>query len=159
MRTTRRRGVLVAALLTLIVLATIGAASAFWTSGGSGSGAGDTGIAQPVILAPATALTYLYPGGSSAVAVSATNPNPGTVRVTSLSLDTSQGTGGFSVDGGHDSCSVATLSFTTQNNGGAGWDLPAGGPTSITLANALSMSTSAANACQGATFTVYLQAP
>ena len=159
MRTTRRRGLLVAALLTLIVLVTIGAASAFWTSGGSGSGAGDTGTAQPVTLAPATALTYLYPGGQSAVAVDATNPNPGPVRVTSLALDTSQGTGGFSVDGGHASCDVATLSFTTQNNGGAGWDLTAGGPTSITLANALSMSTSAANACQGATFTIYLQAP
>ena len=32
MRITRRRGLLVSALLTLVVLATIGAASAFWTS-------------------------------------------------------------------------------------------------------------------------------
>ena len=30
-----------------------------------------------------------------------TNPNPASVRVGSLSLDTSQGTGGFAVDGAH----------------------------------------------------------
>ena len=159
MRNTRRRGLLVAACLTLIVLVTIGAASAYWGGSGSGSGSGGTSTAQAVTLSPGTVSSYIYPGGQASVFVSASNPNPGTVRVTSLELDTSQGTGGFSVDGGHASCSVATLSFTTQDNGGAGWDLPAGGPTSITLTNALAMSTSAANACQGATFTVYLRVP
>ena len=63
------------------------------------------------------------------------------------------------MDGGHAGCGVAALSFTTQTNGGAGWTVPGSGrPSSITLTNALSMATGAANACQGATFTVYLQA-
>ena len=93
---TRRRGVLVAALLTLIVLATIGAASAFWTSGGSGSGTGETGTAQPLTLSPGTVSGCIYPGGQASVYVSAANPNSYTVHVTQLSLDTSQGTSGFS---------------------------------------------------------------
>ncbi len=158
MNLTRRRGVLLTALLTLLVLATIGAASAFWTAGGSGSGAGDTGTAQPVTLSPGTVSGYIYPGGQASVYVSAANPNSYTVHVTQLSLDTSQGTGGFSVDGGHSGCTLDTLSFTTQTNSGAGWDFAAGA-NPITLTNALSMTAGAANACQGATFTVYLQVP
>lgn len=78
-------------------------------------------------------------------------------------LDTSQGTGGLAVDTSHSGCGLATLSFTTQTNGGVGWTIPAkvgavDGTLPITLANALAMSTSAANACQGASFTVYLVA-
>ena len=161
MKLTRRRGVLVAALLTLVVLATIGAASAFWTSGGSGSGGAETGTAQPVTLSPGTVSGYIYPGGQASVYVSAANPNSYSVHVTSLSLDTSQGTNGFSVDGGHSACDVATLSLAPQTNGGAGWTIAAGGPTALTthLTNALSMGAGAADACQGATFTVYLQVP
>ncbi len=157
MRLTRRRGIRVAALLTLIVFATIGAASAFWTSGGSGSGSGSTGTAADLTLTPGTASAQLYPGGSAGVTLSVANPNPGPVHVGSLALDTSQGTGGYAVDGGHSGCSVATLSFTTQTNGGSGWDFAAG-PTPLTLANSVSMSVGADNACQGATFTVYLDA-
>ena len=67
------------------------------------------------------------------------------------------------MDGGHSGCSVATLSYTTQTNGGAGWTVPArvgivDGTLAITLSNALSMGAGAASACQGATFTVYLAA-
>ena len=42
-------------------------------------------------------------------------------------------------------------------NGGTDFVFPPG-TSSLTLHDALSMSTSAENACQGATFTVYLQA-
>ena len=87
-----------------------------------------------------------------------TNPNPSAVQVGSLSLDTTQGTAGFAVDGAHAACGVVTLSFTTQTNGGAGWTIPANGSSVLSLANSLSMSTDAANACQGASFTVYLKA-
>ena len=58
----------------------------------------------------------------------------------------------------HSGCVLATLSFTTQTNGGAGWTVAGGQALAVTLANALSMTTCAANACQGATFTVYLEA-
>ena len=61
------------------------------------------------------------------------------------------------VDAAHPGCAVSTLGFTTQTNGGAGWTVAGHGSLPVTLAGALSMSASAANACQGATFTVYLK--
>ena len=158
MRITRRRGLLVSALLTLLVLASIGAASAYWSGAGSGSGSGETGTAADVTLTPGTASADLYPGGSAAVTLSVANPNPGPVHVGRFVLDTSQGTGGFAVDGGHTGCVLTTLSFTTQTNSGPGWDFVSGSTGPLTLANAVSMSSAAANACQGATFTVYLDA-
>ena len=91
------------------------------------------------------------------------NPNLAEVTVRSLALDTSQGTNGFSVDAGHSGCVVNGLSLATQNNSGAGWTIPkkvgsVNGSLSVTLTNALSMSAGASNACQGATFTVFVAA-
>ena len=158
MRATRRRGLVVATVLALLTLGTITAASAHWRSGGSGSGSAATGTAQSLTLSPATATGQLYPGGQSAVSLSIANPNPGSIRVGSLALETTQGTGGFAVDGGHAACGVTSLGFTTQTNGGSGWTVPGAGSLPVTLAGSLTMSTSAANACQGATFTIYLRA-
>ena len=45
----------------------------------------------------------------------------------------------------------------TQTNGGAGWTVPGSGVLSVTLTGALAMGSGAANACQGATFTVHLR--
>jgi hypothetical protein len=58
-------------------------------------------------------------------------------------------------------CDTSALHYTTQDNGGAGWNVPAKvgateGTLDLTLADALSMDVDAANACQGATFTVSL---
>ena len=157
MRTTRRNSV-VASLVALLTVATVGAASAYWTGPGSGTGSASTGSIQPVTLSPATASTQIFPGGQAAVAVVVTNPNPGLVRVVSLALDTTQGVGGFAVDGAHAACGVSSLSYTTQTNGGSGWSIPGGGSSSLTLPTSLSMTTDASNSCQGATFTVYLKA-
>ncbi len=156
MKTTRRRGLLVSALIAVLALTTAGVASALWAQSGAGSGAGTTGTTQAVTLSPGTASNQLFPGGQSAVAVTVSNPNPGSVKVESLVLDTTQGTGGFAVDGGHTACGVASLSFTTQTNAGAGWTIPTTG-SALSLANSLSMNANAANSCQGASFTVYLK--
>lgn len=91
------------------------------------------------------------------------NPELSAVHVATLSLDTTQGTGGLAVSPGHSSCSLSALSYVTQSNGGAGWTVPAAtgsvdGSLSLDLAGALSMTNAAANACQGASFTVYLVA-
>ena len=158
MRPTRRKGLIVGAVLALLTLGTITTASAYWHDGGSGSGSAATGTTQAVTLSPATATAQLYPGGQAAVELSITNPNPGSVRVGSLALEPAQGTGGFAVDGAHSGCVLSTLSFTTQTNTGAGWTVAGSGTLSVTLTNALSMTVAAANACQGASFTVYLAA-
>ena len=76
----------------------------------------------------------------------------------SLYADAVPGTLGLAVYADHSGCATSTLSFTTQTNLGAGWTVPANDTLSVTLTNALVMGVGAANACQGATTTVYLAA-
>ena len=157
MKATRRRALLVAALVTVLVLTTTGVAFAYVAGSGGGSGSATTGTTQPLVLSPATAAYDLYPGGVSAVTGTVHNPNMVAVKVDSVSLDITQGTAGFAVDGLHTDCGVGSLSFTTQTNGGAGWTIPGGVTLPASLPSSLKMDESAANACQGATFTVYLK--
>src|SRR5262245_56314107 len=142
------------AMVTMLLLvALVGAAFAYWSGPGIGAAAASSGATVDLTISPATPSAQLYPGGQAAVTLSLTNPSAASVRVGSLVLDTSQGTSGFAVDGAHSGCAVSALSFTTQTNGGAGWTVPGSGSLPLTLGNALSMATSAANACQGAAFT------
>lgn len=156
------RGTLVA-LAVAVTIVVGGAARAVWTASGGGTGGADAGALQPVVLSSGAPATPLFPGGQTAVALTVTNPNLADATIGSIALDPSQGTGGFAVDAGNSGCTLTALSFTTQTNGGAGWALPprvgvVDGTLAISLPNALSMSTGAANACQGATFTIYLVA-
>jgi len=158
-RVTRSRALLLVALvLTVVTIGSITTASAYWThSGGAGTGAAATATGQSLTLTPAAPTAQLHPGGQAAVALTISNPNPADASVGSLALDTTQGAGGFAVDAGHAACALSALSFATQTNGGSGWTVPGEGDLPVTLANALSMTSAAANACQGATFTVYLR--
>jgi hypothetical protein len=158
-----RRLAFVALVAFIGVLLLNGGAQAFWSGGGSGTGNGGSGTVQAVTLSPGTTSGGLQPGGQRDVVLTVTNPNLAEVTVQSLAVDTSQGTSGYSVDAGHAGCNVNALSFTTQTNGGAGWTIPqkigaVNGTLSVTLTNALSMSAAASNACQGATFTVFVAA-
>lgn len=153
-------------LVPVLAVASIvlgGAANGFWSSSGDGVGSGGTGTTVAVSLTPGAPVADLHPGSSSDVSLTVSNPNRTLVHLDSLALDSGGGTGGFSVDPAHASCSVAALSFTTQTNGGSGWTVPArvgtvDGTLAVELTNALSMSLDAANACQGATASVYLTA-
>jgi hypothetical protein len=139
----------------LAALATAGGSYAFFASHGTGSGTATAGAAQSVTLTPAAPTGGLYPGGSADVALTVSNPSPGAVVIPSLTLDTARGTNGFAVDTGHAGCDVAALSFTLA---ASRWTVPAQSSAfPIDLPAAISMSGSAANACQGATFTVYLK--
>lgn len=160
-RTTRR--MLLTSLLVVLAVPIGGAANAYWSGSGGGAGSGTTGTNVPVTLNPGTPAANLFPGGAANVVLTVSNPNLFPVRIGSLALDTGQGTGGFAVDAGHSGCALSALSFTTQTNGGAGWTVPAkvgavNGTLSVTLTNALAMGVGAANACQGASSTVYLVA-
>lgn len=139
------------------------AAAAYWDGSGIGTGSGETGSSAAVTLSAGAPAAALHPGGQSDVTLTVSNPNESPVQIGSFSLDTSQGTDGFAVDAGHAGCAVATLTFTTQTNNGTGWTVPAkvdevNGTLPITLPDALAMGVGAANACQSATFTVYLAA-
>jgi hypothetical protein len=145
------------ALLLALLVAAAGAvgARAYFSSPGTGTGSAIVGAVQPVTLAPGTPSDALYPGGSSSVTLTVSNPDAGPVFVPSLVLDASRGTNGLSVDGAHSGCQLSDLTFSAA---GTGWTIPADAAAyRIDLPSALAMSTSAANACQGATFTVYLK--
>lgn len=157
MKPTRRRALLVAALLTAFAVTATGMAFAYVTRSGGGSGSAATATTQPLVVSKGTAGHDLYPGGTSAVEITVTNPNPGPVNANSLVLDTTRGTGGFAVDAGHTACGVGSLTFINQTIGGAGVAVPSGGPWPYSVASSLKMSTDAPNACQGATFTIYVK--
>ena len=158
----RQRATVAVAAALAVALAVAAGAAAFFTSTGSGSASANVGTTQALTISPATPTTHLYPGGSADAKATISNSNSVAVHLPSLALDTSQGTNGFSVDAGHSGCDVSTLSYTTQTNGGGDFVVPArvgavDGTLSVDLTGAVSMGTSAANACQGATFTVYLR--
>jgi hypothetical protein len=156
----------------LLVVATVTAglaagAFAFWMGSGSGTATTVLGSPEQLTLTTGTAQAQLAPGGASSVAVVATNPNPYFVTFTSLALKTDEGVGGFDVDAGHGGCDPSVLHFAPQPPPvgvfGPGWRVPpkvasTEGILEFELSDALSMDADAANACQGATFTVHLVA-
>jgi hypothetical protein len=145
------------AIAAAAALVAAGGALAYYTSTGSGTGGASVASPDPVTIAARTpASGLLYPGASGEVDATVSNPNPFPVRINSLVLD-----GGIGVDGSHSDCDTSALHYTTQDNGGAGWNVPAKvgateGTLDLTLADALNMDVGAANACQGAAFTVSL---
>jgi hypothetical protein len=157
----RRLAVVTAGLVALVLVG--GVAYAHWTGSGAGGANGGLATPAPVTLAPASPNPALYPGGAADVALTVSNANVTSAHITSLTLDTTQGTGGFAVDANHAGCPVTALSYSTQSNGTSGWTVPGktggvNGSLTITLHNAVTMAVSAPNACQGAIFTVYLAA-
>jgi hypothetical protein len=161
MITTLRTAAVVA--IGLLAAVTAVTADAFWSGSGAGVADGNSGTALSLTITPGTPTTRLAPTSTAGVVLTISNPNSFSVRITQLSLDTGAGTGGFAVDAAHAGCATSTLTYTQQTNGGAGWTVPAkagtvNGSLPVTLPAALAMSAAAANACQGAEFTVYLLA-
>jgi hypothetical protein len=136
-------------------------AFAYW--GGPGHGTATTVLAntRPLSFAPGNPTAELFPGNDASVAIVVSNTNPYFVQIGSLVLDSHGGTP-FTADAGHSGCDVSALSFLPQDNEGAGWRIPPGagatpGTLAIDLPDAMRMSATAADACQGATFTVALE--
>jgi hypothetical protein len=148
-------------LVIMSLSALAGIAAAVWSAVGGGSKTAGSGTTVAVSLSPGAPTASLYPGGQSNVVLTITSSNASLVRIGSLALDTTRGTSGFAVDAGHAACASPSLTFTTQTNGTTGWTVPArsgsvDGTLAVTLTNAVAMGLSAASACQGAIFTVYL---
>jgi hypothetical protein len=149
----RRIPKLVVMLCATFTLA--GSAVAYWSYAGAGSatGAGSSGPSALTVTAGTPTQSLLPTGAPTGdVSVTVANPNPYSVRVAQLSLDTAAGSGGFSAN-----AAGCALSFATQDNGGAGWTFPSGA-TDLVLTNSMTMETGAASSCQGRTFTVYVKA-
>jgi hypothetical protein len=156
----RRGGTL---LVAAVIIAAAGTAAAYWSATGSTTGRATTGAPALLELSPGTPADALFPGGLASVVLTVTNPNSAPTEIKSLALDTAEGVDGFDVDAGHAGCDLSALSFSSQSNGGLGWTVPpkAGaidGSLVLTLTGAVSMDVGAADACQGATFGVFLVA-
>jgi hypothetical protein len=145
-RTVRR---VVAGTLTTGVILTAGVAFAAWTAGGSGNGYAKAGTVGALTTVDASASTtaQLYPGGTGDVKITISNPNSFPVTVTGVS-----GNGTITSDAGAGCNSSTGVTFT--NTTGLTEVAAASTTTTITLANKASMSSSSANACQGAVFTI-----
>jgi len=148
---------LAAVAVTGLLVAGVAAYGA-WSVSGSGTGSAAAATASSLALTPGTPGTALYPNGSADVATTIANNNPFPVHVSSIALDSGQGSNGFAVDAGHSTCDLSTLSFAAQTNGGSGWDVPANDTLDVDATDAVSMSGSAGDPCQGASFTLYLTA-
>jgi hypothetical protein len=156
------KSALMGVLLGVMAVASlVGIAAAVWSAIGAGLGSASAGTTVAVTLSPGTPTATLLPGGRTDVTLTIINSNVTPVRVGSLAIDASRGTNGFAVDAGHSGCVLSALTYTVQTNGSAGWTTPAkvgsvNGTLPVTLTSALEMSLSAVNACQGATFTIFL---
>lgn len=154
-----------ALLLAIAVLAALAAgAFAYWS--GSGSTAATIVVPNPqdVTFSLGVPTAELYPGHDAGVAIVVHNSNSYFVRVAALDLDlTEVGIAPFAVDAAHSDCDVSTLSFTTQDNSGAGWSIPprvasTDGVRTLDMSSAIQMTADADDACQGASFTARLAA-
>jgi hypothetical protein len=125
------------------------AAAAYFTSPGSGSGAATVSTITVNVSATAgTPSAPLYPGSTGDVTLKVDNPNDFAVTLKKV-----EGNGAITASGGKGSCGAADISFTDQTS--LSTTLPAnstGNP--IDLLGAASMPLTAADGCQGATFTI-----
>lgn len=143
---TRRRGFAVLAVLGVLAIA--GAAIAYWTTSGAGSGTGTVGTSNgTVTLTGSFPASSLFPGGSVPVTFTAqtsstSNLYVGTVTATNIATS----------DPG---CLPADFSLppTVENTA-----VPAGPAITLPNTGTLSMANTAANqdACKGATITLTL---
>ena len=146
------------AIVAAAALVASGGALAYFSAAGGGDGSASVGTPAALTISAGTPTAgLLYPGGTGELDATVSNPNGFQARVNSLVL----GGAGIAVDGGHSGCDTSALHYTSQDNGGAGWDVPAragaiDGRLDVQLPGAISMDAAAANACQGATITVSL---
>ncbi len=162
MRRLRLRYLLVLPVALALAIGLVSGAVAYWSGPGSGTATTAAAEPQPLTFAPGSPTSLLYPGGTADVAILATNPNASSVHIGSLALDLAEAEP-IRVDAGHTGCDVAALAFLTQDDAGNGWQVPprvgaTDGTLAIDLPGSLTMSGEAASECQGATFTVGVEA-
>jgi hypothetical protein len=93
----------IAALGGVFLIAAVGA-YAYWTSTGAGTGSGATGTSVAVTVVQTSTVTGLYPGGpTQALSGNFNNPNPGKVRVATVTAALASITGSV----GTPACTIA----------------------------------------------------
>jgi hypothetical protein len=140
-----------ALVATVIVGFTASAALAYLTSVGGGSGSAQTAAMQAVLISNdiATTSSPLLPGGSGNVTLKIDNPNNYAVTLVSV-----VGSGPLSFTGGN-GCTLENSGVVFADQSGLNVAIAASAADQVvTLTNAVSMASSAASGCQGATVEV-----
>ena len=164
----KRFGKKTVAAVTFLVAALAFAAAglAYYTTSGTGDGSAQLAHAQNLTVTPADPVpaATLVPGSSTSVKATVHNPNTYAVHVHAFVLNLGQTSDGITNDmpgcssGGNTGSSSSGVTFNGPITDGGSDFVFAPGDTPLTLPGALTMHTSAEDACQGAAFTVYLQA-
>jgi hypothetical protein len=134
---------------TIAVLAVAGAAFAYFSTTGSGTGSATVGTSTPLTISGTTATT-LYPGTSTTVSFTVDNTSPGSQHVGTITL------GSVTTDAGHASCVLTdfTMPAVTANQ-----TFPSGTGQTVTATGTLSMAaqpTTSQDGCKGAPLTLNL---
>jgi hypothetical protein len=105
----RRRILLLASVGAMLLLAV--GAYAYWTQGGSGSGSATAGTTSNITVNQTSSVSGLYPGGP-AVTLSGNfdNPNPGSVRISSITGVVSS-ISGAGTDGSKPACTTSDFTI------------------------------------------------
>ncbi len=146
-----RRVAALAAWFVLFISA--GVATAAWTANGTGNGTAKAITAVSVTVTTDTSQTAdLYPGGpAGTLAFKVDNVNPYAITFTSMTP------GAVTVDSSHSSCTPASYLTVTARTGlsiSVPANTPTASPAARSVSSAVSMSSSAPDACQGAVFTI-----
>ena len=140
-------------VIALVALAVAGIAVAYFTASGTGSGTATVGTSAGVTIDNVTIADALYPGGSTTVRFTVSNPSADTaVQVDKVVADTSAGTNG--ITGLPRGCDAADFSFgdvTVNASIAASGSTDASGSLSLTNNNVNQ------DACQGASPVLHLK--
>jgi hypothetical protein len=155
-----------AVTFTIAAFAFAAAGLAYYTTSGTGNGSAQLVHAQNLTVTPADPVPApsLVPGSSTSVEATVHNPNTYAIHVHAFVLNLGQSSDGITNDkpgcssGGNTGDSTSSVTFNGPVTDGGSDFVFAPGDTDLTLPGALTMHTSAEDACQGASFTVYLQA-
>jgi hypothetical protein len=157
MRTVDRRSKVVLGIAaTAFILVNAGVAYAFWKLSGTGTGSARAGSAIELNLSGVSDDSKpLYPGGTSNLTVTVANDNAFPITVTTLS----PGKGKASADESHrrSGCTNTGVVVTKEVNE-VSWKVPKNSVGVFRLADGIRMTNHSDTACQGATFTIPVQA-
>src|SRR4051794_30761030 len=145
-RPSRTRKPIAIAATVAVVLAGGTVAYGAWTANGSGSSQAKAVTAVALTVNVATGTADLYPGGSGAVFFTVANTNPYGVSLT---------TANFGAVTSSDEVNCPAANITVNNK--TGLSLSVGANTTsatLSIANAVTMSSAALDGCQGKTFTI-----
>ncbi len=142
----RRSLLLIAPVACIVVGLSSGAAYAYFSSSGHGTGSASVGSMQTVAISGTVSPnTPLLPGGSGDVTFKVTNPNNFAVTLVSV-------VGNGTITSNQSNCTTTGVTFTNQT--GLSTSIPADNTATIDLPGAATMSTASSAGCQGATFSV-----